>query len=196
MPKTEHASKYDRHRGFGYLHGYPKYAVDFFVAAARHRDETGESVTRTFVRIPTFGRHVGGFVYAAPVDHVENEADRELRLRAEAVLNAYRLLRERYVGDAKPGVVALLRDWFDDGAGFCSSVNARTDGRLSIPSLAGLQPSQRPRVVAIGSCPRNGRQPSPSCRMPRSIGKRLCRSRRSLVLPRRYGSTGSTECRP
>jgi len=150
--ETKHASKYDVCRGFGYLFGYPEYAVDFFVAAARRKDETGESVKRTFMQIPTFARETGGFVYAAPGDHVENEADRELRLRAEAVLKAYRSLRERYVGEGKPGVVALLRDWFDDGDGFCSSANARTDGRLSIPCSAGLQPIQRPIVVTMGSC--------------------------------------------
>jgi len=173
MLKTEHMSNYDRCRGFGYIYGYPKYAVDFFVAAARHRVETGESVKRTFVQIPTFARKTGGFVYAAPEDHVENEADRELKLRAEAVLNTYRSLRERYIGEGKPGVVALLRDWFDDGAGLCSSANARTDGRLSITGLAGLQPSQRPIVVTIGTCAWNAPQPEPSCRMTRPIGKRL-----------------------
>ena len=46
---------------------------------------------------------------------MENEADRRILAKAKAVLDDYRGRRERYIGEGKPGVVELLRDWFCDG---------------------------------------------------------------------------------
>jgi hypothetical protein len=51
--------------------------------------------------------------------HVENEADRKILAEASSVLADYRRRRERYIGDGKPGVIELLRDWCDDGTGRC-----------------------------------------------------------------------------
>jgi hypothetical protein len=51
---------------------------------------------------------------------VENDEDRRILEKARAVLDEYRKRRERYVGEGKPGVVELLRDWYDDGAGGCN----------------------------------------------------------------------------
>jgi hypothetical protein len=111
----------------GYLFGYPDHAVDFFVDAARSQEETGQFVKREFRRIPTF-RAVDDrspFVYAVPVGHVRNEADRRIEDQAAAILAAYRERRARYIGPGRPGVFRLMRDWFDDGRGQCSPANAR-----------------------------------------------------------------------
>lgn len=101
-----------RLRGLGYLFGYPDYAVDFFVSAAREQALTGQFVARDFVSSPTFARAERGVVYAVPKGHVESNADRELRERLAAVLAGYRKRRETYIGEGKAGIVELLRDWF------------------------------------------------------------------------------------
>ncbi|MDX2033766.1 MAG: hypothetical protein SF339_24030 [Blastocatellia bacterium] len=116
-----------RLRHYGHLFGYPDYAVDFFVEAAQSQERDGKFVKRDFYRVPTFTMIDGKspFVYAVPPGHAENEADRAIKTRAAEILASYRERRARYIGDGRPGVVALLRDWFDDGRGFCSPANAR-----------------------------------------------------------------------
>ncbi len=121
----EHDPDTSRNRGLGYLYGYPKYAVDFFVESADKQKETKTLVPRDFINIPTFSHATNRFTYAVPKGHRENEDDRRLRAQAARILSAYRERRARYIGENKPGVVALLRDWFDDGTGFCAPENAR-----------------------------------------------------------------------
>jgi len=122
---VEYAPRADRHRGYGYLFGYPKYAVDFFVAAGDEEERTGQFVERDFVSIPTFARETNLFVYAVPKGQRENDEDRQIRARASRVLSSYRARRQRYIGKDKPGVVEMLRDWLDDGTGRCSLSHAR-----------------------------------------------------------------------
>lgn len=113
-----------RLRGQGYLFGYPDAAVDWFVAADGRQRETGQFEARRFVSFPTHARQDRGVVWAVPEDHQETAPDREFGVRAAAILAAYRERRARYVGEGKPGVVALLRDWYDDGNGRCSPRHA------------------------------------------------------------------------
>jgi len=113
-----------RNRGYGYLFGYPDHAVDFFVQADDEGRKTKQLVPRDFLHIPTFESPTNRFVYAVPKGHQANEADLDLKKKAEPILAYYRKQREKYVGEGKPGVVALLRDWFDDGKGRCSSATA------------------------------------------------------------------------
>lgn len=101
-----------RNAGYGYLFGYPDAAVRFFVEAANEEDLTGRFVERDFYSIPTFARETNGFVYAVPKNYAEKEADKNLRARATRILAAYKKRRAEYVGEGKPGVVELLRDWF------------------------------------------------------------------------------------
>jgi hypothetical protein len=108
-----------RYQGYGYLYGYPEYAVEYFAAAEIERARTDVRAERDFVSVPTFARPEGAYAWAVPRGHVENEADRDILARAKAVLEDYRRRRERCVGEGKPGVVELLRDWLDDGAGRC-----------------------------------------------------------------------------
>jgi hypothetical protein len=114
-----------RQGGYGYLFGYPDYAVKFFVLASEEEEFSGEFVARDFTSIPTFGRPTNSFVYAVPKGHVANDADRALKARAEPILAEYKKRRAEYIGEGKKGIVELIRDWFCDGAGKCTSSNAK-----------------------------------------------------------------------
>ncbi len=117
---VEYADGPSRFAGYGYLFGYPDHAVRFFVNASVEEEITGKFVERDFYSIPTFTSDTNRFVFATPKGHQEVEADRELRARALKVLAEYRKHRERFIGEGKAGVVAMLREWFcTDGAG-CS----------------------------------------------------------------------------
>ena len=84
-----------------------------------HQRETGEFIERDFRHIPTFGSKQGRFVYAVPKVSPLRPEDIALQQRAEPIFKEYRRLRAQYIGEGKPGPVALLRDWFDDGSGTC-----------------------------------------------------------------------------
>ena len=114
-----------RYQGYGYLYGYPEYAVRYFADAEITRERTEERVKRDFFSVPTYSRPEGAYAWAVPEGHVRNEDDERLLAKAKAVLEEYRLRRERYVGEGKGGVVELLRNWFDDGAGRCNPARAR-----------------------------------------------------------------------
>lgn len=109
----------DRWRGFGLVFGYPQDAVEFFVRAGNHQAETGEFVQRDFRNYPTFSRETGGFVYAVPKLSPESNQETQIRTRTGQVLEAYRQRRELYIGPDKPGAHELLREWWDDGTGWC-----------------------------------------------------------------------------
>jgi hypothetical protein len=105
----------DRHRGQGLLYGYPKHAIDFFVAAAESVEPGGKPLPRRFVQIPTFASPTGRFVYAVPKDAKEQLADAELRERAARILRRYQQLRpvNDLIDDtALHRIVATLRTEF------------------------------------------------------------------------------------
>ncbi len=82
----------DRWRGYGYLFGYPAYAVDFFVKAglaAEDGGEVGPGKDREFVHIPTYAVSAGRFTYAVPLDHVPLDSDEALSREAARILAAY-----------------------------------------------------------------------------------------------------------
>ena len=70
-----------REGGYGYLFGYPDYAVRFFVESSNEEKFSGRFVERDFRSIPTFARETNAFVYAVPKGQAENETDRALRAR-------------------------------------------------------------------------------------------------------------------
>lgn len=147
MPLVEAAEPLDRFRGFGYAFGYPRHVVEFYVAAAEQEKRTGMFVKRDFVNLSTFGSEKGRFVWAVPKGHEENDADRAVRAAAGLVLGAYRQRRAYYVGEGRPGVVALLRDWFDDGSGRCDPANASLEPFLPpVPPPVWCWPAT-PRLV-------------------------------------------------
>ncbi|HBE70047.1 MAG TPA: hypothetical protein DDW52_18020 [Planctomycetaceae bacterium] len=115
----------ERWRGFGLVFGYPKNAIDFFVRAGEHQSNTGEFVRRDFRSYPTHSSSSYNFVYAVPRFSEETDAERELRRRVDSILNVYTAHRDRYIKDEDPRrVVELVRDWFDDGNGWCHSDHA------------------------------------------------------------------------
>ncbi len=86
---VENAEKYRRFEGYGYLFGYPQYAVDFFVEAARSQDETGEFVSRSFYQMPVYSGQSGRFVYAIPENAEPKPEDLTIRKEAEIILNRF-----------------------------------------------------------------------------------------------------------
>lgn len=102
---------------YGILFGYPRHAVDFFVQARVDQSLSGEFVRREFFQIPSFASETGAFVFAVPVGYEPSDEDLALREKAVAVLEYYRTLREEYIGEGRPGVIELIRDWYHDGAG-------------------------------------------------------------------------------
>lgn len=101
-----------RFGAYGYLFGYPDYAVRFFALASDEQEFSGKFVERDFYSIPTFEQETNRFVYATPKGHTENETDKALRARAGQILASYKKRRTEYIGDGKKGVVEMLRDWF------------------------------------------------------------------------------------
>jgi hypothetical protein len=122
-----------RLRGYGYFFGYPDYAVDFFAKAADDQKVTGTLVPRDFRSLPT-ARGERRFVYATPKGHAENEADRSLKLSVERVFSDYMARRARHIKDNdSSNVLALIREWFDDGRGVVKPSNAWRE----VPAAAG-----------------------------------------------------------
>ncbi|EON79035.1 hypothetical protein ADIS_0452 [Lunatimonas lonarensis] len=90
----EFEEKMDRFRAYGYLFGYPAYAVDFFVDAALHQEETGEFVKRGFFQIPVASSDTGRFVYAIPENQEPQPVDLEIERRAREILETYKRIRD------------------------------------------------------------------------------------------------------
>ncbi|MEO1527449.1 MAG: erythromycin esterase family protein [Planctomycetota bacterium] len=110
----------ERWRGFGLVFGYPKDAIDFFVRAGEHHAETGEFVRRDFRSYPTVESDSSSFVYAVPRLQIETDEERRLRRRVQSILTVYRGMRDQYITDESPAKIEqLVRDWFDDGTGWC-----------------------------------------------------------------------------
>lgn len=101
----------DRFRAYGYLFGYPKYAVDFFVEAHLQQEDGGKFVKRDFFHIPVFEREEVRFTYAMPKDHLPGKADSLIYLRSVRLLNNYKQVRSKYADDNKINVRKLLNHW-------------------------------------------------------------------------------------
>lgn len=113
LTANEYGDRYDRLRGYGYLFGYPDYAVDFFAEAAMRSDSLEKHVERDFFTIPVHSREDGRFVYAIPKGHQTTETDSTLYRRSMMVLQEYRLLRDRYLKpDSTIRAYDLLKDYF------------------------------------------------------------------------------------
>ncbi len=109
---VEFEERYDRYRGYGILFGYPDYAVDFFVDAARRGDSVGELIPRDFMRMPVHSGQEGRFVYAVPRGSAERAEDRAIRDEAQAILSSYASRRRGYVdADGYLRAFDLYRDW-------------------------------------------------------------------------------------
>lgn len=105
---TEYENKYDRWRSYGYLFGYPEYAVDFFVQAGMRQDSTGDFVQRDFFQIPVYSAPTGHFTYAIPKGHQPSSIDSSLHTQANRTLIKYRALRQKY---SKAQGIQSVRLW-------------------------------------------------------------------------------------
>jgi hypothetical protein len=127
LATVERMPRLDRFRAYGLLFGYPQYAVDFFVEAARDEgkpegseegkgagkeaSEGGEPaarrpiVPRDFVSIPVHESETNRFVWAAPKGHAGHPDDDVIRAQAAAILARYRAAR----GEVPADGVVLLR---------------------------------------------------------------------------------------
>ena len=74
------------------------------------RGGTRTLVPRDFRSVPTFGHATNQFVWARPKGAVDSEAELAIERQARAVLERYRGLRARFIGEGKPGAVALMRE--------------------------------------------------------------------------------------
>ena len=126
-----YAMEYDetgaREGGYGYMFGYPDYAVRFFVESSNEEKFTGRFVERDFRSIPTFARETNAFVYAVPKGQGENEVDRAIRAQSERIFASYKRRRAEYIGEGKRGVVEMLRDWFCTSEKSCTPSKAKID---------------------------------------------------------------------
>jgi hypothetical protein len=136
-----------RLRGYGYFFGYPEYAVDFFVTAADEQKRTGTFVARDFLSLPT-ARGDHRFVYATPKGHAENDVDRRFKAAVDAVFSDYMARRARHItNDDSTNVLALLREWFDDGAGVVKPSNAWHSGPLPAGAFTTALPALHNRPL-------------------------------------------------
>jgi hypothetical protein len=104
---TEYEQKYDRWRSYGYLFGYPDYAVDFFVDAGKSQDSTKEFVKRDFISIPVYTGEKGYFTYAVPKGYQKNETDSLIYKKAYQTLSFYKKIRSRFYSESNNSPIKL-----------------------------------------------------------------------------------------
>lgn len=113
LASVENSGRYERLRGYGYLFGYPDYAVDFFIQAAVEGDSLKKVSPRKFFQIPSYSFEKGAFVYAYPPDYTPGQVDSTLYYRAVRTLNKYTEMRSHYLNpDSTLQVVKLLDDYY------------------------------------------------------------------------------------
>ncbi len=108
MSITEYENKYHRWQSYGYLFGYPSYAVDFFTQAGKQQDSTGKFVSRDFFAIPVQAAATGHFTYAIPKGHITGELDSALYRQAMNTLQFYKKLRSGYLKGGRLDAGSLL----------------------------------------------------------------------------------------
>jgi len=135
---VEHLPDLQRHRGYGYLFGYPDHAVDFFVDAEKKRADDGKSVPRDFIRIQTFGPT--GTVWAVPKSTAPNEADKRFVREANRINEAYRSLRAQW-GDEPKRLLLEVRKWkAEDRDSVFSRESSRRDSHAASRYLTSFGP--------------------------------------------------------
>ena len=113
LTAMEFEAQHDRYRAYGYLFGYPKHAVNFFVEASQSEQETGEFVKRSFFQIPVYAKESGYFVYALPEAFQPLSVDSTKYHNAVNVLEGYQALLPKYVDDkGQLSSIKLFRNWW------------------------------------------------------------------------------------
>jgi hypothetical protein len=109
-----------RTRATGLLYGYPRSAVEAYiegfgkVVRGESPPDSGAGGRALMMNIPSYRGDQTWYRKAAPEDSAEDKA---LRARAAAILSDYKTRRDTFIGPGKPGIVALLRDWFCNANG-------------------------------------------------------------------------------
>ncbi len=113
----EYNDRYERLRGYGYLFGYPDYAIDFFVKAFQESDTTKKYVERNFFQIPTYTGKTGYFVYAYPKDYAPTASvDSVIYNKAQRILEKYKRIRKSYLNsDSTLQSYKLLQQYVQKG---------------------------------------------------------------------------------
>jgi len=114
VTSIEGNDKYERWRGYGYLFGYPDYAVDFFNNAAEESKKAGKLVERNPFRIPTYNPRHSNFVYVYPKDYTPTaDVDSVLYYKATGILKEYKNIRNNYLNsDSTVQAYKLLKDYY------------------------------------------------------------------------------------
>jgi hypothetical protein len=99
----------ERWRAYGFLFGYPRYAIDFFVeATSREGDfEMGPGKDRDFFHVPTVSAAEGRFTWAVPRGHAECAEDRAIRHAAARILESFQRVAPEVTSTEDP--MPLLR---------------------------------------------------------------------------------------
>ena len=95
---VEYETRLDRNRAYGYLFGYPSYAVDFFVESTKKQeaDSSKKLVPRDFFAMPVYAGNQGYFTYAMPKGHKPTAVDSTIYYRAKTILDNYKKIRPNY----------------------------------------------------------------------------------------------------
>jgi len=98
LTAVEYETRLDRNRAYGYLFGYPAYAVDFFVESTmkQEADIAKTLVPRDFFAIPVFASNSGHFTYAMPKGYQPTATDSAIYKKAMVTLEKYKAIREKY----------------------------------------------------------------------------------------------------
>lgn len=105
----EFENQADRWRGYGYLFGYPRHAVDFFVEAGQSQAQTKQFVKRDFFQIPVASGKAGHFTYALPKGSKPTNVDSTLYRQAGEVLERYKSIGSGFRN--KEGKLNALELW-------------------------------------------------------------------------------------
>jgi hemoglobin-like flavoprotein len=98
LTAVEFETRLDRNRAYGYLFGYPSYAVDFFVESTKTQqtDPDKKLVPRDFFPIPVYAGNRGYFTYAMPKGYQPTATDSTILNKAIVTLDNYKLVREKF----------------------------------------------------------------------------------------------------
>lgn len=128
---------YAMHRAYGTMVGYPKHAIDFFVAADQTQDLTGQEVPRDFRGMKSVQDSGHAFVYAVPAGAKKNEVDYRIELTADLIFDEY---AERLKTQKDGNMLSLIRDWYDDGNHQCSPDTAFQKVVINRSLVSGRKP--------------------------------------------------------
>jgi hypothetical protein len=108
---------------YGYLFGYPEYAIQYFAGRANSSEK---NISSDFITIPTHETIDTPFNWAVPKGHQKNTEDLAIENKALPIFKTYEGLRRRYLTTFPETSVKIIRDWFNNGSGQCSPLIAET----------------------------------------------------------------------